>query len=150
MADPLDRAEPWTAGHTRGVVAGYVLAAVALTSAWRGASGATQVRDQIVWATVGALAVGAVVGAELWWLFMGRSTVGRAQRLLLAELARQDDVARPVAANDRGAPVVAGSTMTHFHRPTCLLVRGKVVRQVSAARTDLRPCDVCGPEASPR
>jgi hypothetical protein len=150
MADPLDRAEPWTSGHTRAVVAGYVLAAAALTSAWRGASGATHVRDQIVWATIGAVAVGAVVGAELWWLFIGRSTIGQAQRLLLVEIGREDAAAQPLAANDRLAPVVAGSTMTHYHRPTCLLVRGKVVRQVSAARTELRPCDVCGPEALPR
>jgi len=130
------------------VAGGYVLAGAALVSAWRGASGATQVHNQIVWATIGVVAVGLAAGSELWWLLRGRRAVGRAQRELIEALPRIGDDTGVLAAVDRPAPVVAGAAMTHYHRPSCLLVRGKTVNELTAAqvaRTSRRPCDVCHP-----
>jgi hypothetical protein len=143
----LDRSEPWTPRHTQTVAVGYVLAGAALLGALRGASGATQVRNQIVWVTIGVIAVGAVAGAELWWLLIGRRAVGRAQRVLIESLPQHQD-SNVVIAVRAPARVVAATAMTHYHRPTCLLVRGKNVSELTAAdiaRTDRRPCDVCGP-----
>jgi hypothetical protein len=111
--------------------------------AWIGASGTAQWDTQVRWtglAIVGAVVVCVGVGV---WLYRGFTRIRTEARMVRAILgARLARPAVPTGTRD-GAERVTATGMAHHHRPDCLLVAGKTVRQVSTD-DDLRVCGVCG------
>lgn len=129
------------------------LTALAVATAWWGASGTGDVRHQIAWLNlgVGALVIGVTVG--LGAVVQVRRRVA-AQLVMLAD--RLERLHPPAIPEPASAPTrhpaesgpVTGDGMRHYHRSTCMLVRGK---PVSAAgpddleRAGRRPCAICQP-----
>jgi hypothetical protein len=128
------------------------LSGVGLLVCWIGASGNPYRDPELAWAAggIGAVAV-AGAGATAWLLTGVRELQARKRRL-----GRRTEAIAAAAGARRGATVtendrsslVSAPGMTRYHRPDCLLVRGKpATRRTLAAHTKAgrRPCGVCQP-----
>ena len=155
----LHRNSPW--GSTERVLlsVGWTLAVCAVGFAWFATSDEAVLDDQVRWVAVavaGMMVAGAVSGA---WLLAGRRAVGLRARQALplpdeGEIAEVIDLRAKVladGASTTGADTVvpvAASGMRYFHRPECLLARGKPVDAAEAAehiRAGRIACQVCRP-----
>jgi hypothetical protein len=138
---------PWTRAQRRLVTALNLGGGILIGTAWAGSGGTDTIRGQIAWlnlATVGAV-IAAVADAA--WLYYGRRAVGRRRRRVVPDLL-------PVAASAPVAVAAGGWVWLpgtrRVHRPGCVLVLGKRVVAVKAARISserLMRCEVCGGES---
>jgi hypothetical protein len=119
---------------------------------WWKVSGSADTGTQLRWVEVGVVATMLAGVAGALWLAAGRRALRRRVRPLLQHLsmvlmtAEDADGADATAA----APATSCTTprMTTYHRPGCMLVRGKAVTWGSMAEqrlTGRRPCGVCRP-----
>lgn len=120
----------------------YVLGAGGLVVGWYGSAGEADWRDNATWlvtATAGLTVAGLGL---LGWLVLGKLRITAAERAvrlgLLDRRAARYEVA-PVIAD----VVVTADGMRRYHRPSCLLMEGKV--PLAAERTALTACGVCEP-----
>ena len=147
MTPELARPAPWSVSDVRSALLPIVFGFVLLAWAWWDASGTGKLDDQtrsVVFAVLGA---GAIVAGSLAWLAAGRRAL-RVRRLAVIELLEERGlltrVPQTVEVEDGGFVAVKGTT--HYHRPDCLLVRGKSVQGVAAGATgDREPCPMCRP-----
>lgn len=164
-AAPL--AGPWTRGARWAVLAGIAAGATVLGVAWIGVSGAGTFRDQTGWVEVAVGGSAVAATAQAGWLVHGRRRVGALRRSILPAIAAAGPApgatgpARPVigpisaltagqgngagpagAAPANAAVAVAGGR--RYHRPGCLLVRGKPALPVDWP-SSLQACEVCRP-----
>jgi hypothetical protein len=115
---------------TAGILAGYL-----------GAAGTVDLRAQLAWT---ALAVGATIvsgaGNAMW--------LASRYKLVRARIGKLSVPAVPVRPAQIDGRLVASRAMTRYHRPDCLMVRGKTVRAASPSvhhRAGRNPCGVCEP-----
>ena len=146
-----DRPLPWRITHLMLVYVLNGLGAIALASAWYGASGTAKSGAQIRWVILGSAALIVMGTANTLWLLVGRSAVTARKRLILrpVELLRSqgESAERPVVevVDDR---VFSAPGMERYHRPACQLAVGKDAQALSvseATRAGLKPCGVCEP-----
>lgn len=141
---------PWTFADARTMVLTTAGGIGILFGAWWGAGGVDIPNSQTPWLAVGIAAIVLMATGNLFWLLSGRRAVQLRKQELLARLDVVLDAfdgaapASPRAADAR--VVVPGSP--RYHRPDCLLAKGKAVRPVPAKgrRKKLEPCEMCNPD----
>ncbi len=147
------RSELWP-GSNRAVF-GVVLAAglAGLLVAYYGASGTTEVGDQVVWVNVGAAGLLLSGAGIVAFLAAGRRAVGRRRLALFGDVpgAGAVDVTDEHGARSDAGTLVAAPAMTRYHRHGCAFTEGRSVAAASRSeheRAGRRPCGVClTPEA---
>jgi vacuolar-type H+-ATPase subunit I/STV1 len=146
MSTSSPRALPWSPIDALVLWLLLLVGAVLLFLGWWGTSSTARLGHQVVWLNLGALGLLVAGLGVAVWLAAGRRAVGRRRRLLLADV--------PVAVEGTGvegftAELVAGPSMTRYHRADCEFVAGKPVTRAPEAihhRAGRRPCAVCLPE----
>lgn len=146
---------PWTIPQVLFAISSTGIGALLVTIGWFGASGQSRPSDQLGWFALAVCGVGAQgvgVGAHL---LNGRRSIGSRLEVLQFSIWNGERVPALAAGVDTpraGADsLVAGATMTRFHRPACPLVQRKAVateplrRHVERGR---RACAVCAPVSS--
>lgn len=115
---------------------------------WWQASDAITVRSQVPWTNVAVAGLILSGLGNALWLVAGRRAVYEAQKTLSPSLRHS-----PIATGEAMRPTederaVSAEGWTRYHRPDCILVRGKAVfseparRHLQAGRS---PCGVCRP-----
>jgi len=161
-------AGPWRAGDRRTFAWTTGLGLAGLVIGYWGASGTVAQSTQLRWT---ALAVAGVAVAGLGnavWLAAaardvrarrGQMSVRLSMALAGAEKSAQlappgardyahlpraegQGAAASTAGGGSGVGVVTAEGMTHYHRPDCLMVVGKTVREGTGRK---RPCPICRP-----
>ena len=148
----VERAEarpnvPWSMSEAGTAFSTTVLGAGLLAWAWWETSGTADLDRQTTWTIVGILALVVIASGSFYWLVSGRRAV-RARRDRLADRLEDSILVSgdgPAAGTTAGAARrVAVTGTSRYHRPECLLVRGKETRAVTA-RTRLTACEMCEP-----
>lgn len=124
--------------------------------AWVGCGGTARLSHQFAWTSLGVVGfLTAAVGNGLW-LLTGRRMVGVRLRQLLpleAELDMTEPGSRAVPATADPLTydpelLVAAEGGSRYHRPDCVLVRGKELETGSRSSffdSPRTPCEVCEP-----
>lgn len=151
-AGRLGAPTPWRGTDLVVAAALALVGAIVVAVGWNGASREAAFRDQIGWtvAAIGGVGIFALGGG--FWLLVGFRRTRQCRAQLRADF---DAVYGPAGAvGDTGAPtgpgtepaVVTAPGMRLGHRPDCLLVRGKAVREVRAdAPEAFGSCAMCRP-----
>jgi hypothetical protein len=145
---------PWRSSDVLRLARGIGIGAIGLASAWVAASITSTVDRQLYWVALGVVSVLVAAFSMVAWLLFGLRAVGLTRHQVAAELRTWDgrateppDVERGHA--DPGSPqLFIASGMTRYHKPDCLLIRGKESRPIDAGEigaSGLRPCGVCNP-----
>lgn len=130
-----------------------------IVTAWWATSGARSVPHQLAWLNVGVAGLILAGLSDLFWLGEGRRVLRR-ERIsafppavpltptgLPATVVPMKAGARSATPGSDGQLVTVAGTL-RYHRPGCVLVRGKAVT-VSAgtgpSQGSLRACEVCRP-----
>ncbi len=144
-------AGPWSAQDVTGVALLSTVGVAMVGASWWHTASLADPFDQLPWLALGVAGVVAAGAANLRWILSGRRAIGARTGSIVVDLAEQrSTAARPRAARAAPSPaeLVAGPTMSSFHRPDCQLVAGKPVDaalpevHVDAGRS---PCRVCQP-----
>lgn len=123
--------------------AGFLLLAIA----WWGTSGSGKLETQVDWLVLAVAALLLSLASCLGWLFFGHRRIALRRAQLAAALRAKFD-AVPAGAGAVRTDPVAATSMTHFHRAECQLVRGKDVRpgpRATHEQAGRTPCGVCRP-----
>jgi hypothetical protein len=145
------RASLWGMDDLRRLLRVLALSGTGLVVAWLVASGTTDPARQEYAVAGGIVATALAVAGLAGWLLAGMRTL-RQRREGAVHRAREV-LARRTGTAD--SPATAGALvtakgMTHYHRASCLMVRGKAVRAVRGTRlAALTACPVCRPGESP-
>ena len=137
---------PWRSGQLRILCGAQVLAVAAVAIATIGATNTASFDEQTDWLN---LAIAGIAFAALTagaWLQLGRRRVIARRGRVAGSLAAAID--RPVAQGAGAFAPVATAEMSHYHRETCQLVRGKGAAPASVIehhRAQRTPCAVCRP-----
>jgi hypothetical protein len=144
-SQPTSPISPWPDAARWHLIFSTAAAVIVCGLAWLGAAGEARVGDQLIFATISVAGVVISLCANLSWIMRARRSVGDRARALLGDVpAGSETPIGPAPARD----VVAGAGMRFYHRPECLLVRGRrwsitpAAEQVAAGRA---PCGVCRP-----
>jgi hypothetical protein len=139
---------PWASEDVTRLACILAAGLAANTIAWYGASGATHWSTQMRWLVLAIGGVTITAAGCVRWVIAGlRSTRHDRAEIVGAIEARWlafDEPIRPV--QDTRDVVVAGRTMTRFHRPTCQFAAGKQVAVLTMSQVRSRgliPCPVC-------
>jgi hypothetical protein len=121
--------------------------------AWWQASGSASQDEQTTWTVVAVLGVAVVTFAMTAWVRAGRRAVRLRRDTVVAGLVAATSAtgeAVPVTAIESVPEVQVGlatyPSATRYHRPGCLLTRGKSAQALAAGgwvRTSLQPCEMC-------
>jgi hypothetical protein len=148
---PLPPASPWSPRDLVRAVEYLLAALVLLLTAWFGASSTTVFTYQVYWVVLGIGAAALLsFGAMMFVLDGLREIRGRRGALMhsLNAALWEDQASTEVGPADL-EHAVASSLMTHYHRRTCPLVRGKAVPLVGLPATHVEAgrvsCGVCAP-----
>ena len=153
MSAELPRPLPWSISDARSALLPIVFGFVFLGWAWWDASGTGKLADQTRSVVFAVLGGGAVVAGSVAWLAAGRRAV-RMRRLAVVNLLEESGLLAPVSeaveseAETEGDGLVVVKGTSRYHRPDCLLVRGKSMQTTSrgASATGKRePCPMCLP-----
>jgi hypothetical protein len=136
---------PWTRRTLVFAVTAMALGVLLVVVAWIGASGERQLSPQVVWVNLAVVGSAIAAVGQATWLLQGRRAVGVLRHQVLPDRERPRRPAAPPIAPVAATGVVAIAGSGRYHRPDCLLVAGKDVDGVDAARDGLQPCDVCQP-----
>jgi hypothetical protein len=142
-ASTPDQTTPWRLTDFGRLLRFEVPAVIAIVACFVGARQTETWGNQLYW-VVGAMAALLLAGAG-WttWLLVGARSLRHRQRRL-ADLS-----SGLVPAHEptfRADVVVTKSNMTHFHRPDCLLARGRAVTKAppeDLLAQGVTPCGVC-------
>jgi hypothetical protein len=137
---------PWRAGQLRVACLAQLLALAVVAVASVGVIHTAGFDEQTDWLNVAIAGVAlAAITAGAWLQVGRRRVVARRTRLATANASVLD---RPIARDAATPAPVATPAMSHYHRESCQLVRGKgaapapVIEHHRAERT---PCAVCRP-----
>src|SRR5438067_727420 len=86
--------------------------------------------SRVAWCNVAVIGFVLAALGDVLFLTAGRRAIGRRVALLGARLEMEPSRAPTSEGND---PLVVAARMTHYHRPTCLLMRGKPAKRGTAA-----------------
>ena len=138
--------------------AGFGLLAVVV--AWIGCSGTLVWNTQQAWTALAIAGLVLALTGVIGWVGTGVRRVRELRAEVLGPVAARllgeaEASEEPVAAawseaetRARTTHVVLGPGMTHFHRPACILARGKDLRAKPRRQVEKRgvtPCAVCRP-----
>jgi hypothetical protein len=141
LPERLQVADPWSERALAltgcGVLGGLVLLAIG----WLGASGAATFSRQIAWVNVAVLGAALAAAAQASWLIAGWRAVGVQRTAFLATVSWPQLADAPTAG---AGEIVTVPGTRRYHRPECLLVRGKATIAVGD-RNELEPCELCHP-----
>jgi hypothetical protein len=128
----------------RGATITNVAALGLITVAWWGASAGVRVGQQLGWAAVAVSGLLVAGTANAGFLVAARRTLRQRSRRFVPDAL--DNVAPTAEAASRPCYTpVAGPGMTRYHRPSCPIVRGKVVRPATRSAETRMPCGICRP-----
>jgi len=145
-------AELWGRRSRLVLGAGWSAGLLVVFGGWWGTSGEATTGKQFRWLGLGVAGVIVCLAVSAAWVFTGMRAVGGRIRVVVP---RPSDAPGPVvelrAVPDAGADdgLVAAAGMRYFHRPSCRLAQGKLVRpadRASHVREGRSPCGVCRPD----
>lgn len=139
---PAARVLPWRSSEVFALVAVQCVCLTLFVVAWLGAADRVTLGEQLgfVYLGVGALSLSGLGNA--WFLYRGARRIRTRIRVVIhRERARRSRT----TSSDTAVVVVVGRTVSRYHRPGCVLVRGKTVDAVDPTATELLPCEVCRP-----
>jgi len=139
-------AGPWRETQVRVVCAAQLLAVAAVLIATAGSAHTASFDEQTNWLTVAVAGLALAVVVSAAWLLHGRRRLVRRRAGLTTSIAVAFD--RPAAGPGVHLAPVATAQMSHYHRETCQLVRGKGAEPASVIehrRAQRTPCAVCRP-----
>jgi hypothetical protein len=153
------RTELWTVTELLVLLAGLAAGAIILLAAWIGASGTSRYSSLVGWAAFGVAGPAVAGMAAASWILSGLRTIQRDRAEMgarVAELAATRAIGGTPPVRTRHAvpsilspeEFVASKGMTRYHRPDCLMVKGKAVAAASVLthRSAGRvPCGMCLP-----
>ena len=137
------RAMPWGLPDLRRLVRAIALSGTGLVVAWLVASGTTDLAHQEYAVAGGIVATTVEIAGLAGWLLAGMRSVRELRQEAVDDvrvLLLRRSPASPATAGD----LVTAAGMTHYHRASCLMVRGKPAGLVGASA--LAPCPICRPE----
>jgi hypothetical protein len=145
MSPSAPASQPWTLSDARTSFFAAAVGGGLLTLAWWQASGTGDLDHQATWSGLGVVATVVLVVGGFSWVSSGRRAVRERRRALFDQLLATELPPDTTAELDAASFVaVAGSK--RYHRTDCLLVAGKPVRRLTAARHgSRRPCEMCQP-----
>ncbi len=144
--DPYLGAGLWGRRDLTVLLVPYALGAVGLFVAWYGSAEEADWRDDARWLVTGTGSVTLAGLGLLLWLVGGKLRIVAAERAVRAGLLERRD-ARVEGGAPRAVPtmgVVTAAGSRRYHRPSCLLMEGKVVVPATDL-TALSACGVCEP-----
>jgi hypothetical protein len=118
------------------------LGLVCLLGATFGAGGEESFERQLAWLNLAIVGSAVAAVAQAGWLLQGRRALRRSRRDVLGALASAAPVGVAPAPASAPTELVTVVGAVRLHRPTCVLVRGKVL---SAAGSPGPRCEVCRP-----
>jgi hypothetical protein len=137
----------WTSRTRAAVFASNAFGFVALALSAIAASATHDLSARVAWCNVAVIGFIVAGLGDVLFLTAGRRAIGRRRVELLGARFEVTPSVASAMTDDRCLPVAA-ARMTRYHRPTCLLMRGKPARRASAAhhqRAGLAPCGLCLP-----
>ena len=119
--------------------------------AWYGASDTTDFKSQVYWVVLGIVGTALLSFGAQMFVLDGLREIRRRRLVVMthldAALSPREAPADELKATQEQA--VASTLMTHYHRRSCALVRGKVLSIVESPATHLEAgriaCGVCAP-----
>ena len=139
-------------------LAGNGVGLTLIAMAWWATSGARSIPHQLAWLNIGVAGLILAGVSTLFWFGHGRRVLRRERISSLppaVPLAPTDSPATvvPLKARVRSAArgshegLVAVAGTVRYHRPGCVLVRGKVTVSAGTGRSrgSIRACEVCRP-----
>ncbi len=142
---------PWHAGNQLSLAFLSLLGLGGIVLSWWMVAGSAATATQQSWLDLGVVALLLAATGDALYLLNGRRAVRREQQALslrLAALADGDAAADAASTASDSGLVVTAPRMSRYHRPDCLLVRGKTVSRGTMAENrgaGRRPCGVCTP-----
>jgi hypothetical protein len=146
---PVVPANPWSARDLVRAVEYGLVSIVLLLTAWFGGSNTIVFTHQVYWVVLGIAGTSLLSFGALMFLLDGlREIRGLTLMQKLDAALSQDQGPVEVGPIDL-EQAVTSSLMTHYHRRSCPLVRGKAVPIVELPATHVDagriPCGVCAP-----
>jgi hypothetical protein len=139
---------PWSVDHLLRVLGGNTIGALVIAIGWFEAAtaGSADVPRRLTWLGVSMTGLAIAGLSNAVWTMRGRRVVAIARTAALHDVDALVRGESPTLTAIRGpAPVVVEGS-NRYHRPDCLLVRGKPTRPAGKVRTATTPCEVCRPE----
>ena len=144
---------PWEASELIATGARLLVAGIGLLAAYIGCSGTVSWLAQQAWTALGIGALVFGLTAVAGWIQSGLRTLRALEAELLGMAVEEfgpnlaaETVPNTSATRPDALVTVAGTTL--LHRPSCLLVAGKPVREISrtaAVTASLADCTMCIP-----
>jgi hypothetical protein len=128
------------------MVVALVLGAALVLLSWWGAGGTARLSSQLAWVPVGMAGLVVLGVATAVWILVGRRAVR--DRLAAMGPMLPTGSGRPLAAAEPVETPVAVTGTSRYHRPSCVLVRGKRVSAATASDHEAggrRACPICRP-----
>lgn len=150
MTDAAWASSPWSGKHARSILLLLGGGCALVVWAWASARDAGSPPDQVGQLVVAIAGFGAVIVGAIYWIGTGRGVLGRRNTDVLgrlADLLPSTDPGEPLESAtvaDAGAALVALVGSSRYHRPDCLLIRGKPVER-GPVETGRTPCEMCTP-----
>jgi hypothetical protein len=141
---------PWSIADLRTAILPVLFGTLLLGWAWWEASGTGRLNEQVKDSVFAVLGTAVVLAGSLAWVGAGRRAV---RSRTSSVVARFGDVGIPGSVSGASASIelhhhVAVPGTARYHRPDCLLVRGKAAQPIApddglgSGRT---PCEMCRP-----
>jgi hypothetical protein len=148
---------PWRPADATRLLFVNVVGGAVLVGGYVGTSETARLSHQLTWLSAAVVGFAIAGAGNVLWLLAGRRAVGLRLRALLAgcdpsafPLPSADGSGAVTAAEQREVEgLVAVAQGTRYHRPGCLLVRGKpLIAHLPAGRRGpgRQPCEACRPE----
>jgi hypothetical protein len=138
---------PWSLEYAAFAVVANLVGAILVIAGWFGASNAVSLNHQVAWLELGVVGLIVAGTADVFWLLRGRRAIAAATGNLLSTTSLESVFPLVVpthAPAEDGARRVFVEGTSHHHRPTCLMVAGKAVKELPrGGRRGLTACEVC-------
>ena len=140
------RTSLWTKGDLLAAGTVNALAFLGVLVCWIGSATEVRWHPGLYWLQGAIVAAVVAAVADASWLLSGMRQLRQRRRLLAqcwpAVTARVATTQDPLP----GGTFVTADRMTTYHKPSCLLVRGKQVREYSRDALGAQdPCGMCAP-----
>jgi hypothetical protein len=150
-AIPTSSPVPWRPADATRLVLVDIVGGSAVVVGWLGTAQTSALSRQLTWVTVAVVGLVIAGTGNALWLLAGRRNVGLRLRAALDEhVTGPAAVPVPgVVAHPAARALVAVPRGSRYHRPACVLARGKEHQPATAKRhlaNGLRPCEACRPE----
>ena len=142
----MDSYGPWSRRFLMGLIAANVIGATLMLLSCVGLSDQAKLNQQVPWLSLAVIAVVLASTADVGWLIGGRRNLLIRRIDLLAPFVDAATPEAPAPWPSKEVVVVAGRPV--LHRPSCLLVAGKITEPINVDEANAKPsrrCRVCEP-----